>query len=386
MRALVGFVSALLALEAALWSSLAPVLPRYADKAALSQLGAGVVTAAYTAGLVVSAAVLLFVAPAIRARVTIALGLAVLAAATAWVGFANSAATLTAARAFQGGAAGCVWVAGLAWLTTATPKATRGRSIGTVFAANTLGTVLGPALGTLALAVGTAAAFIGVAVATAALIPWGIAIRAARVQLPRSRLRLGTFRQQRMHVPLWFVVAPSLPLGLALALVPLRLRHLGMSAGAVAVTFLMASGVAVVTTYVSGRLSDHYGRLPIVLVGVLGSCPCLVTLGITSSARVAAGLVVLFVGVLYSFALPAAIAFLTDRADGGGIAPAVPALTLTVTALAETIGALGGSGLAEAFGFRAPFVAFGALTLGTLALVARAARSRARLADTHRAV
>ena len=159
MRRLLIIVCGLFALEGSLYSALAPLLPHYADTLGLSKAMAGVLTAAYTVGLVPGAVISERLSTAVGVRATVIIGLVLLGGSSLGFGFGDDISVLVAARALQGVACGLVWGGGLGWLALEAPESQRGHSLGIVFGAGTFGTLIGPALGALAYTVGTREVF-----------------------------------------------------------------------------------------------------------------------------------------------------------------------------------------------------------------------------------
>jgi MFS family permease len=370
VRRLLVTVVGLFALEGSLYSALAPLLPHYADILGLSRAMAGVLTAAYTIGLVPGALISGRMSTGVGVRATVVVGLALLGASSLAFGFGQDITLLVAARAIQGGACGLVWGGGLGWLARETPDSQRGRSFGIAFGAGTFGTLIGPALGALANAVGTREVFELVALAATILVPCVLSLPSpARGPEPPTSF-LAPYRSIVLRLPIWLVTIPAVAFGLLGVLIPLRLNSLGATHGTVALTFLLAAAVGVVVGPLAGRLSDRRGRLLPIKAGLLLSVPCLATLPLSSEVAVVAALAIVLMGVGVSLSLAPAVAMLSDRGERAGFSSAVPSVMLIAVALGETIGSVGGSSLAQITVEAAPFVVVAIANLITLGLLA----------------
>jgi MFS family permease len=374
MRSLVALVAALLALESAMWSALAPLLAGYGRDFDMSHAAVGLLAAAYTAGDVVSASAVLAFMPSWKPHRAMLIGLVVLSLSTVGFTLASSPVTLTLARFVQGLGAGQVFMGGIAWLTSAAPVTHRGRFIGIALGASILGTVIGPAIGTIAVATDPAATFKVVALTMSAFVPWLLFLRAPTAS--EDGFRLGAARKlcscfRSLRFSLSWVGLPSLVLGLTVAVVPLGLLELGSSQVSIGTTFLLASGLGCLVSVASGYLADRHGRMPVIALGLAGLGPCLLALGFSGSRILVTLAAVALVGCFYSLALPAAVALATDHANLAGLAPVAPALTLITITSGETVGSTGGGALAGV-SVGAPFA------LLALASVAGAVVLRAR--------
>jgi MFS family permease len=392
-RGPVALVCALFALEACLYSTLAPLLPHYAHDLGLSRAGAGVLTGAYSAGLVPGALIGGRVSARAGVRATIVVGLVVLGAGSVGFGFAHGVAALIVARTVQGVASGCVWGGGLTWLSIAAPGGRRGTVIGLAFGAATIGTLSGPALGALALAIGPGPLFSLVgAFAAGLLVP---VVRSPEPSAapppkapppsplaspPTSPLRpispLAPLRERSMRLPIWVNTVQALPFGLVGAAVPLRLTHLGASEGVVAATFLLASCLGAVISPLAGRVADRRGQLLPIRAGLALSAPCLLALPLPASVAVVSAVTVVLMGGLVSMSLAPSVAYITDAGERAAVAPAVPAVLMTTVAVGETLGSAGGAGLGQLTFAAAPFAVLALVNLTTAALLTRAWRRR----------
>lgn len=362
MRAVVALVAALLVLEAALWSVIAPLLALYASAHGLSETGAGLLNGAYTAGVAVSACGSLVLLRSLQPRAAIATGLVVLSGSTVLFALAPSVPALIGARVAQGLAGGQIWVGGYSWLLRAAPPSQRGRYVGVAVGASALGTVLGPAIGTIASATDPATTFFVLAGAIAALVPCVLLARGP-LAAASARLDLAPFRSPDMRRSLSLVALLSLPIGLAVAVAPLRLHQLALSRLAIGLTFLVASALGCLVSVIAGRLTDRHGRGPVVASGLVGLAPCLLVLGFATSAGLLAVTTVAMIGGFYALAMPGAVALVGDHLSAAGSALAAPGLTLITITIAETIGSIGGAALAT-LALGPPFAALAVATLG----------------------
>jgi MFS family permease len=372
LRRLSLLAAVALSLEAALYSAVAPLLPHYRDELGLSKTAAGVLTASYTAGMVIGSLLGAVGSSRFGPKRTVVIGLIVLGVASVAFGFSGSVELLDGTRALQGLGAGIVWSGMLAWLIAAAPEGRRGQVLGSAMGAAIFGTLFGPVLGTLGVAVGPQVAFSFTALMTGAV---GVAVVRAPAPTRDPDLRSDWRRARRNGQLIGLTLLSLLPgitAGVINAVIPLRLDAGGVSEVAIGAVFLVGALVAALASPVAGRQSDRVGRVPLVVVGLGLGAPVLIALGLVNAPWVVAALVVVAFGcVVTLFSVPL-MALLSQVAEAAGLTagPAAALLNLTF-AMGETIGAPSGAGLADATGDGMPFVVLGVVA-GTAALLVAA--------------
>ncbi len=355
------------------FAAITPLLPRYADDLDLSKAAAGVLSAAYAAGLVVFALPGGWIAARIGVRRALLMGLALLAASSLGFAFADSALLLDAARFLQGVGGALSWAAGLTWLAAATPRERRGEILGAAIAAAVLGMLLGPALGALAWTVGADFVFSGVAGVAIGLAAWTASVRAA-APAPR-RANLGSVLRS-LHRPLialgiWLTALPSLFAGTLEVLAPLRLGELGASGVTIGAIFVVAAGAETAATWALGTLSDRRGRLAPIQIGL-----CILSLGAAALAlsdTVALLAVLVVVAVIgFGFIWAPASTYLSEAGEEAGIELSFAfALFNLAWAAGQVLGGAGGAWLAGTTSDAVPYVVALGLCLGTLVVISR---------------
>ena len=131
------------------------------------------------------------------------------------------------------------------------------------------GTIVGPAIGTLADVIGIAPTFCGVAVL-------GVVLAAVALRTPPAepegtstpRELWAALHDGRVAAGIWLIAVPGLLFGTVGVLAPLRLDDLGAGAGVIGAAFLAAGALESGVSPVVGRVSDRRGRL----------FPCLIAL------------------------------------------------------------------------------------------------------------
>ena len=360
--------------EAMLYSVMAPLLPHYKHLFGLSKAQAGVLAGSYAIGTLIASLPAAALATRINVKRTLAVGLALMAAASVVVGSAQTPLVLDAARFAQGAAGGVIWSASLAWVSGLAPPDRRGAVLGSLTGIAIAGTLLGPPVGALAVATSPAVVFGAIPVIAIALLLLVLRLPShpvARSQ-PLSTLARPANRGGAAFA-LWLIFAPAMALGLLGVLGPLRLSQLGAGAAIVAATFVVAGVAEASSNPVAGHVFDRRGLRAVAGVALPTEAGLLMVLAVPHETWLLAVILVLSVGTLGAFWPPAAV-LLSSSTTRAGISDAYAfALYGVAWAAGQSVGASGGGGLAQITSNAVPCIVLGLTLLSTLGLVYRSA-------------
>lgn len=382
-RRILLLVGPILLIETMFFTAVAPLLPHFERTLGLSKLEAGIMVAAYPAGVFAFAVPGGLLASRVGVRPTLLLGLALLGGFSVVFAFAGSYRLLDAARFCQGIGAALAWTGALSWLVVEGSRERRGELIGMATAAAAAGALLGPALGGAASVLGLRPTFAAAAVSTVAL-----AAASFRVPVPpRGELQpltslLAALRRGRLATGLWLMTLSSVSFGALDVLAPLRLGHLGMSGAAIAAIFLVAAAAETAANVPVGRLADRRGRpatLRLVLVAALA-----VSLGLAAArSEWSLALAVVCAGIAFGSFYAPSMALVADEAELAGLDLVLVLSLLNIAwAPGQLIGSAGSGALAGATGDAVPYLLVAVLCLLSLVLVARMRRTRPPPAPT----
>ncbi len=354
------------------FAALTPLLPHYADHFDLSKTGAGVLAAAYPAGVLVGSLPSGLASTWFGARAVVIGGLLLLAATTVAFGLGESVVVLDAARFTQGLASSCAWTAGLSWLVSAAPASRRGELLGSAMAAAIVGALFGPVLGGASSLLGAGVVFGAVGAVTLGLAVWAALTPPPG---PPRRQPLAMFGRavldHRVARAFWFVMLPALLFGTLNVLAPLRLSDLGVGAVAIASVYLLSAGLEALASPMLGRLSDRIGRLRPIRAGLLASAAVAAVLPWPDRALPLAAVVVCAGLAFGSFWTPA-MSLLADEAERRGLDYAYAfALINLAWAPGQALGSSGGGALAELTVDAVPYLLLSTTCLVTFAALAR---------------
>jgi MFS family permease len=373
VRQLVALVGAVVFLDTMFFAALTPLLPHYADEFGLGKAEAGILAAAYPAGVLLGGLPSGMLASRIGPKGPLLVGLLVLAATTVLFGLAEHVWLLDAARLIQGVGSACAWTAGFTWLVGMAPARRRGQVIGAALGVAIAGALFGPVLGGVASLTGTAPAFAAVGAAALVVAAWAAATPPppARDAQP-VRLVAGAIRAPAVATALWLIVLPALLFGTLAVLAPLALHELGLGSPAIGAVFLAsAAGEALLAPFL-GRLSDRRGRAVPLRVGLGASAAVAAALPWVDDRFALAALVFVASQAFGMFWAPA-MAWLTDAAESYGLDYAYAfALVNLAWAPGQAAGAAAGGALAGATSDAVPYLVLAAVCLVTLARSRRA--------------
>ena len=373
MRRLLALVSAIIFVDALLFTALTPLVPSYADEFDLSKTGAGLLVGAYGAGALFGGIPGGLAAARWGPKREVVVALLLLAVASFAFATADSAVALGFARFVQGIASTATWAGALAWISIEAPRERRGEVIGTTFGVAIFGAVLGPVFGGLAAYAGIGLSFGFVGVVTLAFAGLAALARSAHPETLALAGLTRALRDVRFLGGLWLSLLPAMFFGVLAVLAPLTLDDAGWSTLAIAIVFFAASLVEVVMNPALGRFSDRAGRLLPIRVSLGAASIAAAGLALASGAAAVAALVVVSTICFGSFYTPG-ISLTSHRADAAGLAQGLSyGVMNTAWALGELIGPTAGGTLAESMGDGAPYLVAGGLCALTLAATYRVA-------------
>jgi MFS family permease len=368
VRRLLLLTSAVVFVDTLFFAALTPLLPHYADTLGLGRSGAGLLAAAYPAGVFVGAIPSGIVAGRLGVKPTVMIGLSLVGVCTLVFGLSAQAWELDTARFAQGLASAFSWTGALGWLVAGSPPGRRGALIGRGFAASVVGALFGPVLGGVASFAGIDWTFGSVAVASFALVAWAAAIPEPRGgDAPDGAELLRALRDRRVLVGAWFVVLPALLFGTLSVLGPLRLAALGLGAVGIGAVFLCSAAFEAGNSLVVGQLSDRNGPLHPIALGLIASIAVAALLPWPHERFLLAAAVVCG-GFSFGTLFTPAMTLLSNLAEERGL-PIGYAFALVSLAWApgQTLGAAGGGALAHATSDAVPYLALSGVCTLTLA-------------------
>ena len=380
MRRLLALVSAVIFVDAMLFTALTPLVPDYADEFDLSKTGAGLLLGAFGAGALLGGVPGGLAAARLGPRTAVVGGLVLLGIASFAFAAADTAATLGIARFVQGFSSTTTWAGALAWITVAAPASRRGEVIGTAFGVAVFGAIIGPMFGGVAEAVGIQLAFATLGVVALCFAGFALLPRSSDCEpLTRSGLARA-FSDTRFLGGLWLNTLPALLFGTLAVLAPLALDDAGWTTLAIGSVFFAAGLLEVVISPLLGRASDRRGRLLPIRAALSASIVVAALLALASQPAAIAVLVGAAALSFGGFYAPG-MALTSHRAETAGLAQGLAfGIMNSAWALGNMTGPVAGGALASAFGDAAPYLlgaGLCALTLlATQRVVDRGVRTR----------
>jgi predicted MFS family arabinose efflux permease len=372
-RRLVLVISAVVFVDTMFYAVIAPLLPTLVHELHMSKASAGLMTASYPVGTLVGSLPGGVLAARAGPRFAVVTGLVLLASSTLAFAFLHDVRALDGARFVEGVGGACSWAGGIAWITSESSPERRGARIGRVLGAAIGGALFGPVVGAVASVIGRAPAF------SAVVVLAGLLIVACR-RLPSGHVRndqgLGDIWEalagRGIVFGMWLVALPAAASGVVTVLAPLRLHDLGASATVIGAIFLLAAAAEAAVSPAIGGISDRYGRLLPLRLGLVVTTGLLLCFGLPGTVLALAVLVVAIDASLGAFWAPA-MALLSDAAEGQGLDQGLAAALMNLAwASGVMLGAGAGAALASAASDAAPTIVAAVLCLATLAVIGRA--------------
>jgi len=366
VRRLLALVSAIIFVDALLFTALTPLVPKYVDDFDLSKVGAGLLVGAYGAGAIFGGIPGGLASARWGPKRTVVASLLLLAVASFAFASAGSALALGLARFVQGVGSTATWAGALTWISVETPRERRGEAIGTAFGVAIFGAILGPVFGGVANAVGIGISFASVGIVALAFAGLATLGRTSRGETVTLDGLTRAFADTRFVGGLWLNMLPAILFGVLLVLTPLALDDAGWGAFAIALVFFGAGLVEVVLNPVLGRLSDRVGRLTPIRASLFASALSAAALAAASGAVVIAVLIC-FASISFGSLYTPSMSLASHRAEAVGLAQGLAfGVVNTAWALGELVGPTAGGALAESAGDAAPYLVGGALCALTL--------------------
>jgi MFS transporter, DHA1 family, solute carrier family 18 (vesicular amine transporter), member 1/2 len=320
-RMIVALAVAAVTIDTALLGLIAPLLPEIEERTGASDAALGTSLAAYAVPVVLFSLPLGRAADEIGRRPLLIAGLLLTAGGSALIAVSDSLAVLMAGRVVQGVGAAASWIAALAVVSDLAPPGKRGEALGVAFAANSIGSIAGPALGGVtADLLGFAAPFLIVCATSTALAAAVTAVfpgegRRAPSESPAWRTIVRATRSGNGAVATSITLGGAAALGVVELVAPLDLdARLGLSSSVIGLLFALSIAVDAPLAPIGGRWGDRRGRRGPAITGLMVLALSVALLAVFAGTLGAAVALALF-GAGFSLSFAAAVPWL-DEAFG----------------------------------------------------------------------
>jgi len=299
--------------------ALSPLLPRLAERFALTKADAGLLVAAYGAGILAGAIPGGFLTVRIGARKAVIAGLGLHVVFGLVFAFAGTVWLLDLGRFGQGFANAVVWGATFSWAVGAAPRERRGEFIGLTTRGTFLGVLIGPVVGGTAALVGLTPTFTAASLVAVLLAAWAWASPGvAPVAAQPAKAFVAAARQPRVAAGLWFGSLTALLLGVLGVLAPLALDRAGWGTIGVSAVFLLAAAFQALWTPALGRWADERGRREPIRAGLVAAFLASAVLPWVQERWMLAAFVIV-AAVSYGLFWVPGMAVLTDGIEAAGL-------------------------------------------------------------------
>ncbi len=347
------------------FDTIVPFLPEHLKSAQISRTSIGLLFSAYSAAFLLAAPVMGALANRHGRRHLMRWGMLALLTSTVLSTLTSSYVGLVLARLIQGVGGATIWTASLAGVAARFDSSERGWAMGIVMGGVSVATLVAPPLGGFLFEWG------GIALPFACLSIWTLTMLALLFVFQTGdgtssappMLHLASLRNRRFLVPIGLVVIGAMVISLLEPTLPL---HLGerLNAGPEMIGLLFASSTLAygLSCPLAGHVSDRFGRIPTMAIGLITAALLLPTVALPGSAwgEVAA---MMPLGVAFAFLLSPTLPELADvtEKEGGQAYGSAYAVFTIAYAGGSFLGPMVGSALSDQFGFLRGLVLIGAM-------------------------
>ncbi|WP_317571504.1 MFS transporter [Rhodococcus jostii] len=371
------FLCAVLALQTTPYGAITPLLPGIVRDLGLADSRVGLITGAFTAGLLPACLALMLIRRPISDILVVFVGLGFLAVGCLTFAQASSLPILLAGRLAMGFGSGLCFAGASRWLVKSAPGQ-EGLFFGLSWGMLSVGTAVGPAAGAAAIALGSPfvhnvlTATFAACLAVLALIAMSPQMRQmARTRTVGPHIAVATLLRKRTFlIALTPLIVPALAIGLLFTLVPLLLAADGQEQW-IAAIFIAAAVIGAGAGPVAGVVVRGVGERTTIVVTMAATTVLFASLAWPIGPLHLAIATIVILGIINQ--LLAVAAGETTRRTGTELgAPDTSSIFVPLMfALFETAGAVF-STRAAAVHAALPFIAVAAVAVATGALTARA--------------
>jgi multidrug resistance protein len=351
-----------------------PVLPDYVRRFDASPTTLGLLFGSFGVTLLAVSIPMGAMSDRIGRKGPMVLATVILALSTLWFGFAGSLPMLFAARLLQGAADGMTWVVGFALIADLYGPEERGRIMGLVMSATSLGIIVGPSIGGWLYELG-GIRFPFLVVSALAVFSTGLFL-VTRIETPISSVRVPmrhVLSDRAIVICAVTAVAGSATLAMLEPVLPLVLNaRFGLGPAQIGMLFGTAAVASSVLHPIYGRLSDRWGGRRLMLTGLFLTGLFLPMMNMAVGWRSAAGLMIGLSAVLGLIVTPS-LTFMAEATSlaGFGSFGVVYGLYNVAWGVGLMGGPMAGGLLLERVGFSVLTVVWMVGLLGTALLVRR---------------
>ncbi|MEI7656037.1 MAG: MFS transporter, partial [Actinomycetes bacterium] len=262
LRKVKAVAIAMMSVQGVALSLFPPLLVYFSTLFHLSSLGSGIIVGFWPAGVIIGAAL----APALVNIVTLKplamIAVALSATGVLITGLADSSALFCAGRLLGGSANALLWITSFTWVLRVNDGPGAARALASVVALSTIGNLLGPLAGPLAIRYGFDPIFLASSGLTLLLlVPMSRMPAPYRLANPGNHIAL-LFRTRAVRSSVMANLARYLAMGATLVLIPLLLTRQGFTSSQVAATYIAGALLAVALSYLFGSITNRFGSWP----------------------------------------------------------------------------------------------------------------------------
>jgi MFS family permease len=262
LRRVKAVAIAMMSVQGVAFALFPPLLVYFSTLFHLSSLGSGIIVGFWMLGAVLGAALAPVLVNIFTLKPLAMIAVALSASGMLITGTADSVVVFSAGRVLGGVATALLWVTSFTWVLRVSDASEAPRGLAAVVGLSSVGNLVGPLIGPVAIKYGFDPVFFAVfALTLLLLVPMSRMPAPYRLGNPGNHIVL-LFRTRVVRSAVMANLARSVAIGSSLVLLPLLLTRQGFASSHIAATYAVAAVLTVPFSDLLGSITSRFGPWP----------------------------------------------------------------------------------------------------------------------------